>query len=262
MTAAGVGRGDERSTRGGPMNGQVHKVIRLVATSRQSWEDATRRGVQEAAKSITDLETARITDLDVVIDSDQVSRYRVKLEMVFQLDRSRRLAGSDDRVIVRRYLLVANQTLVSQALHQLVQDRIAIGPSEFHILAPQTHRSLSSRVGDRIAVAGRSRVGATRAESNHPERRDAEDRLRSFRFAFADLGQSLTGEVGTDDPVASVRRVMERSSFDEIIVSMLPTRQSRWHRHDLPGQLERAFTVPVTTLIHDEGDDISTCPIG
>lgn len=262
MATAGTDGGDRRSDGGSPVDGQVHKVIRLVATSSRSWEEAARRGVQEAAKSIVDLETARIVDMDVVIDSGLASRYRVKLEMVFQLDRSRRLAGSDDFVSVRRYLLIANQTLVSQALHQLVDDRVASGPAEFHILAPRTHRSLASRVGGRITVPGRSKVRTGPGESSEPERRDAEDRLRLFRYAFAHLGRSLTGEVGTDEPVASVRTVMERSSFDEIIVSMLPASQSRWRRHDLPGQLERAFSVPVTVLVHDEGEDITACPIG
>lgn len=262
MTTAGTTRGHQRSDRGAPANGQVHKVIRLVATSSVSWEDAARQGVAEAAKSIVDLRTASVADLDLVVDGGRVTRYRVLLEMVFQLDRSRRVAGSDEMVNVRRYLLVANQTLVSQALHQLVDERMASGPAEFHVLAPQAHRSLSARVGDRITVPGRSRTKARPNESNDPQRRDAEDRLRSFRYAFAHLGDSLTGEVGTDEPVASVRAVMERSSFDEIIVSMLPARQSRWQRHDLPGRLERAFPVPVTVLVHDEGDDITTCPIG
>ncbi|MDH3684281.1 MAG: dodecin family protein, partial [Acidimicrobiia bacterium] len=73
-----------------PADGQVHKVVRLVATSPSSWEDAARNGVEEAAKTIVDLRSATVADFDTVIDEGRVQQYRVKLEMVFQFDRSRR----------------------------------------------------------------------------------------------------------------------------------------------------------------------------
>lgn len=226
-----------------PAEGQVHKVIRLVATSPRSWEDAARAGVAEATKTIVDLRTARVSEMDAVVDGSRIRLYRVKLEMVFQLDRSRRVAGSTETVSVHRHLIVANETLVSDALHKLVDARAAAGPAEFHVLVPQA----------RGGWAGRRR---------RDPRAEAEERLRLFRFAFGRFGHAMTGEVGVGDPVAAVRRVLERSSFDEIILSILPPERSLWLRRDLPSRLERAVAVPVTTLVHDEGIDIATCPIG
>ena len=55
-----------------PADGQVHKVIRLVATSPHSWEDAARGGVQEAARTIADLHVAQVTEMDTVVDGGSI----------------------------------------------------------------------------------------------------------------------------------------------------------------------------------------------
>ena len=65
-----------------PPAGSVYKVIRLVATSTVSWEDAARKGVAEGAKTIRDLRVARVTQTDAVV-RDGVLVYRTKLEMSF-----------------------------------------------------------------------------------------------------------------------------------------------------------------------------------
>ncbi|MDH3680430.1 MAG: hypothetical protein OEV40_10835, partial [Acidimicrobiia bacterium] len=161
-------------------------------------------------------------------------------------------------VHVRRYLLVANQTLVSQALHELVDERVAAGPAEFHILAPQSTRSATAQILGRAPGPFHS----LRRYDRDADRQEAEERLRLFRHAFARLGDALTGEVGGPDPVAAVRKVLERGSFDEIIVSMLPPKRSRWPRGEVIADLQRSVPVPVTALIHDEGDDLASCPIG
>ena len=72
---------------------QVFKVINLVATSPDSWEDAARRGVAEATKTIRDLGNARLRKADVVIRDGVVELYRVKLEAAFRVDRMRTLVG-------------------------------------------------------------------------------------------------------------------------------------------------------------------------
>ena len=38
-------------------------------------------------------------------------------------------------------------------------------------------------------------------------------------------------------------------SFDEIIVATAPRRVSRWLEADLPGEAERRFGIPVTTIL-------------
>lgn len=231
-------------------DGQVHKVIRLVATSETSWEEAARVGVAEAAKSITDLRTARLIESDLMVGPSGVTRYRVKLEVAFQLDRSRRRPGSSETVLVRRYLIIANQTLPSPALHELISVRAAAGPSEFHVLVPEPPRPVL--IGD--PATGLVTLPAEEIEQQRLlGLAEAEERLDDFRRAFADLGGAISGEVGLGDPLTAARRVLERSSFDEIIVSTLPAGVSRWLKLDLPNRLQRSFDLPVVSVVSNDG---------
>ena len=56
---------------------------------------------------------------------------------------------------------------------------------------------------------------------------------------------------GVDREAIHVARVLERSSFDEIIVSTLPPGLSRWLKMDLATRLERAFGLPVVALVQE-----------
>lgn len=230
-------------------DGQVHKVVRVVATSPLSWEDAARTGVAEGSKTIVDLHTAKITEADSLIRDGKVVLYRVKLEMAFQLDRSRLDSVLDEIVGVRRYLVIANQTLASPALHELVRERCTYGRAEFHVLVPKARRMMVG--ADPLTGVIADTLVEDQIRLDEQAYDDALDRLDDFRQAFAELGDSLSGEVGVGDPVAAARRVMERSSFDEIIVSTLPAGISRWLHLDLPARLQRAFSVPVISLVQD-----------
>ena len=234
---------------GGPRTGQVHKVIRVVATSEHSWEDAARAGVAEAVKTIHDLRTAAVVEADAVIRDGAITRYRVKLEMAFQLDRSRPSEAGKGTVDVRRYLVVANQTLPSPGLAELVAEKASVGPSEFHVLVPEGPRTVVFHDPSELAAAHVVEVG------DHERllaMEEAEERLDAFRSEFAALGARLTGEVGLGDPLTAIQRVMDRASFDEIIVSTLPVGLSRWLKLDLPARVERTFGLPVTHLVQDE----------
>ncbi len=55
----------------------VYKVIEIVGTSTDSWEDATKSALSLATKSLRDLRIAEVTKLDVTLDDNgQVSQYR------------------------------------------------------------------------------------------------------------------------------------------------------------------------------------------
>ncbi len=222
---------------------RVDKVIRIVASSPTSWSEAARNAVNEASKTIHGLATARLIDTDIFV-RDSITLYRVKLELQFRLDRNRTDAAGEP-VQVRRYLIVANQTLATAGLQELVNDKLASSAAEFHVLVPQADPTVSVDLSGVISPNMPDRVLARHDLAVA----EAEQRLASFKRTFANLGPSLTTEVAAGDPVAAIRRIMERSSFDEIIISTLPVGISRWLKIDLPTRIERAFNLPLTTLV-------------
>jgi hypothetical protein len=66
----------------------VYKVIELVGTSTQSWEDAAKSAVETAAKSVRDLRIAEVVELDLQIDDGSVTAYRAKVKVSFRHEAS------------------------------------------------------------------------------------------------------------------------------------------------------------------------------
>src|SRR5262249_3591327 len=50
-------------------------------------------------------------------------------------------------------------------------------------------------------------------------------------------GTDVLGVVGTHEPLAAVQDALNLLGFDEVIISMLPARLSRWLRLDLPSRV-------------------------
>ncbi len=66
------------------MGDSVYKVIELVGTSETSWEDAVKHAVETAAKSLTDLRVAEVSELDVKLENGKVVAYRAKVKLSFK----------------------------------------------------------------------------------------------------------------------------------------------------------------------------------
>jgi hypothetical protein len=64
----------------------VYKIIELVGTSEVSWEDAAKRAVEAAGKSLHGLRIAEIKALDMRVEDGQVVAYRAKVDVSFKLD--------------------------------------------------------------------------------------------------------------------------------------------------------------------------------
>ena len=133
----------------------------------------------------------------------------------------------------RRVLIVANRTAATDRLLGAVRERAEAGPATFHLLVPATPRGLH-RVVD-PEVAGRQEA---EVQLEH-----ALERLREA------AGADVTGHVGDADPMAAISDTLHEREIDEIIISTLPRRLSRWMRLDLPSKV-RGLGKPVT---HVEG---------
>lgn len=141
---------------------------------------------------------------------------------------------------MRKVLIVANQTIGGNDLSNAVATRIADGACAFHLLVPVPPTSPSA-----MAAVG----SATMAIFDLPdERLIAAQRLEAGLQWLANLGVTATGEVGTTDAVASVTAVVARGGFDEVLISTLPSRLSRWLKQDLPTKLAKVVKVPVNVV--------------
>jgi hypothetical protein len=129
-----------------------------------------------------------------------------------------------------RVLIVANRTAAGEKLLEAVRRRAQTGPPvTFHLLVPSTPRGLH-RVVD-PEVAGREEAAA-----------QLEHALEHLREA---AGADVTGHVGDADPMAAISDTLHEREVDEIIISTLPRRLSRWMRLDLPSKV-RGLGKPVT----------------
>jgi hypothetical protein len=170
---------------------------------------------------------------------------------------------------VRRYLVVANQTLGGEELATAIQARMAAGPCHFHLLVPATAAGqldaeyLAATSDKPEAAPGTEGLDRQTArhlledeldEASHAEsgedqgRRLARQRLSHEINRLRDLGASVSGEVGVADPLDAVGVVLHRWEFDEVILSTLPGRRSRWLAADLPTRIRRGFKLPVTQV--------------
>lgn len=133
---------------------------------------------------------------------------------------------------MRRYLIVANQTLLGDPLLARVRECLAAGPCSFHLVVPATH------------APGKA------WQLEHRDHAYAVERLEQGLDRFRALGVDVEGEVGDARPMDAVRDAIRNAGpFDEIILSTLPAGVSRWLHQDLPHRIHRWFELPVTTVV-------------
>ena len=120
----------------------------------------------------------------------------------------------------RRILVVANRTADAPRLLKHIRARAAAGPCEFTLLVPDAT--------DREA-------GERRLEIVLP-------------LLSAAASTQVEGLVGGPDPFEAVRQAVREGDFDEIIVSTLPRRTSKWLARDLIRQIQ-SLRLPVTPVV-------------
>ena len=64
----------------------VYKVIELVGTSSEGWEQAVSAAVARASRSVRDLRIAEVSELDVQIENGAVMAYRAKIKVSFKYE--------------------------------------------------------------------------------------------------------------------------------------------------------------------------------
>ena len=130
-----------------------------------------------------------------------------------------------------RVLVVANRTAATPALIDAVKERAARGPAQFTLLVPNTPHGLHRLVD--------------------PEDQSSSEAEQTLELAVPLLeraaGSHVEGIVGDPEPLAAIQDAINVHGYDEIIISTLPSRVSRWLKLDLPSKAA-GLGLPVTTV--------------
>ncbi len=68
------------------MSDSVYKIIELVGTSTESWEDAAKNAVEIAGKTLVDLRIAEVSKLDMKIENGKIIAYRTRISLSIKYD--------------------------------------------------------------------------------------------------------------------------------------------------------------------------------
>jgi hypothetical protein len=134
-----------------------------------------------------------------------------------------------------RVLVVAHRTAATPALLNAVRERAARGPCAFTLLVPNIAHGLH-----RIVDA-------------EDQGEDAAQGVLALALPLLEeaAGGHVEGMVGDPEPLNAVQDAVNLRGFDEIIVSTLPVRVSRWLHLDLPSKIG-GLGLPVTTITATE----------
>ena len=64
----------------------VLKILELVGTSKQSWSDAAREAVNEAAKTVRGIETVEVAQSKPVVQNNKLTEYQVLVRIGFRIE--------------------------------------------------------------------------------------------------------------------------------------------------------------------------------
>jgi hypothetical protein len=130
-----------------------------------------------------------------------------------------------------RVLVVANRTAATPALLEAVRERAARGACSFTLLVPNPVRGLDRAMD--------------------PEDHDRSEGAEVLELALPLLAEAaggpVEGKVGDAEALAAIQDAVNLGDYDEIIISTLPTRVSRWLHLDLPRKVA-GLGLPVTTV--------------
>jgi hypothetical protein len=134
-----------------------------------------------------------------------------------------------------RVLVLAHKTAATQPLLDAVRERAQQGPCLFTLLVPNTTHGLH-----KVVDAQDQDLGEAQGTLDHalPLLSDA-------------AGTPVQGLIGDPDPMAAVQDAINLHGFDEVIVSTLSVRLSRWLKLDLPSKVA-GLGLPVKTVTAEE----------
>jgi len=64
----------------------ILKVIEILSNSEKSWEDATKKAVKHASKSVKNIRSVYVEDQSAVVKDGEVVDFRVNVKITFEVN--------------------------------------------------------------------------------------------------------------------------------------------------------------------------------
>ena len=126
-------------------------------------------------------------------------------------------------------LVVAHQTASTEKLLAVVAERTRRGPAFFHLVVPRQAHGIHKVVDPQDTADDEAQHALAEA----------------LPKLSAAAGTAVTGSIGDPEPLMAIEDAVNLGDYDEIIISTLPRRISRWLRLDLVSKT-KALGLPVT----------------
>ncbi len=136
-----------------------------------------------------------------------------------------------------KVLVVAHKTAATKPLLDAVRARATQGPASFTLLVPNAAHGLHK-------VVDPEDQGGEEAEAVIAQ---AVPKLREA------AGSEVEGITGSTNPHTAIEDAVNLRGFDEIIISTLSPKVSRWLKLDLPSKLS-GLGLPITTVTPADED--------
>jgi flavin-binding protein dodecin len=65
----------------------IYKVIELVGSSPESWEEAVKKAIDTATSSLTNVRIAEVMEMDARVEDGRIAEYRAKIRLSFKVER-------------------------------------------------------------------------------------------------------------------------------------------------------------------------------
>ena len=135
----------------------------------------------------------------------------------------------------RRILVIANETLIGEALRREIAHRMRGQEAEVHVVCPALNISKFKHwISDEDEA-----------------RRQAQERLESVVRRLERERVQVRGDIGDADPMQAMEDALRLRPADEAIISTHPPGRSHWLEQGVVERARQRFAVPITHVVVD-----------
>jgi len=69
----------------------IHKVIEVLAQSDTSWDDAAKRAIEQAGRTVRDIKSLYVKEMMAVVENGSITKYRINAKITFEVDEDSQL---------------------------------------------------------------------------------------------------------------------------------------------------------------------------